>query len=63
MYICEILQAKQPETFVLLCNLFGIDVGELLTSNDIGYFDPAYEMAHDSEDRYLNYSSRGYKLG
>ncbi len=63
MYICEILQAKQPETFGILCRLFGIDVNKLLTSNNIGYFDPIYEMTHDSEDRYLNYSSRGHKLG
>lgn len=63
MYICEILQAKQPETFAILCSLFGVDTSKLLTPNDIGYFDPAYEMVHDSEDRYLNYSSRGNKIG
>ncbi len=63
MYICEILRAKQPETFTILCGLFGIDTDKLLTPNEIGYFDPAYEMTHDSEDRYLNYSSRGNKIG
>ena len=62
MLLCEILKVKQPAEFVLLCSLFGIDESDLQKSQ-MDWFDPVWEMTHDSEGRYLNYSSRGHKLG
>lgn len=63
MFLHEILKVKQPEEFTLLCSLFGIDESGLQKSpNEMDWFDPVWEMTHDSEGRYLNYSSRGYKL-
>lgn len=63
MLVHEILKVKQPAEFVLLYTLFGIDESDLQKSpNEMDWFDPAWEMTHDSEDRYLNYSSRGHKL-
>ena len=64
MLLCEILKVKQPEEFVLLCTLFGIDDKDLQkSSNEVDWFNPAWEMTHDSEGQYLNYSSRGHKVG
>lgn len=64
MLLHEILKAKQLKEFTLLCILFGIDEKDLQKSpNEMDWFDPAWEMTHDSEGRYLNYSSRGHKVG
>lgn len=63
MLICEILRAKQPDVLCLLCKHFKIDEKDFQGApGEVGYFDPAWEMTHDSEDRYLNYSSRVWKL-
>lgn len=64
MLLHEILEVKQPDVFVLLCTLFGIDEKDLQkSSNEVDWFNPAWEMTHDSEGQYLNYSSRGIKVG
>ena len=64
MLLCEILKVKQPAEFILLCTLFGIDEKDLQkSSNEVDWFNPAWEMTHDSEGQYLNYSSRGIKVG
>ncbi len=57
MLLCEILKVKQPAEFFLLCELFGINENDLQkTPGEIGYFDAFYEMTHDSEGRFLDYT-------
>lgn len=57
MLICEILKYKSPETFKQLCKEFRIKEEELpLSPGELGYFNAAYEMVHDSEGRYLDYT-------
>lgn len=59
MLICQILERTNPDVLQKLCSEFGIDLHDSLpfvTETDLGYFDPAYEMTHDSEGRYLDYT-------
>ncbi|BER92706.1 hypothetical protein M15_14500 [Atrimonas thermophila] len=59
----EILKAKQPDVFSVLLQVFGIREEDLqAVPEDPGWFDPAWEMVHDSEGRYLDYTARGKKV-
>ena len=63
MLIYEIIKHKQPEEFGMLCELFNVEEDNFIAAGEEVYLNPAWEMTHDSEGRYLNYSSRGYKVG
>lgn len=55
--VYEILKYQNPETFKKLCEVFKIKKEELCpSSGEIGWFDAAFEMTHDSEGRYLDYT-------
>lgn len=59
----EILREKQPEVFLVLLQAFGISKEDLQNvPGDPGWFDAAWEMTHDAEGRYLDYTSRGSKI-
>lgn len=61
MLIHEILKSQDPILLRKLCETFKIEEDDLLPSKiELGYFNPAYEMTHDSEGRYLDYT-RGRK--
>lgn len=63
MLIYEILKYKSPNIFRQLCEDFHLKEDDFpLSPGEVGYFDAFFEMTHDSEGRYLNYSSRGYRL-
>lgn len=63
MRIHEILKAKQPDVFYVLCKAFGISEEDLQRGlEESGWFDPAWEMTHDSDDRYLNYTARARRI-
>lgn len=55
MLIHEILLVKQPDVLCVLCRLFNIKELRKKPLHD-SYFDPFWEMTHDSEGRYLDYS-------
>ena len=62
MFLHEILKVKQPEEFSLLCEEFHINESDLQkTPGEVGWFDTFYEMTHDSEGRYLDYTRGGRK--
>jgi hypothetical protein len=63
MLIYEIIKHKQPEELAWLCKLFNIEEDSFVTAGEEVWFNPVWEMTHDSEGRYLNYSSRGHKVG
>ena len=63
MLIYEIIKHKQPEEFGMLCELFNVEEDNFIAAGEEVYYNPAWEMTHDSEGRYLNYSSRGHKVG
>lgn len=61
MLIHEILKSQNPILLRKLCETFHIDEDDLLPSKvELGYFNAFYEMTHDSEGRYLDYT-RGRK--
>ena len=63
MLIYEIIKHKQPEEFGVLCELFNVKKDNFITAGEEVWFNTSWEMTHDSEGRYLNYSSMGHKVG
>ncbi len=62
MLLHEILKVKQPDVFLFLCKCFSIDEKELQAPVYLDWFDVKYEMTHDSDGRYLNYTSKAHKV-
>lgn len=63
MFIYQILEQNAPEVLDQLRKQYRLEFNDNLpfaTETDIDYFDPAYEMVHDSEGRYLDYT-RGHR--
>lgn len=63
MFLHEVLRVKQPDVFWMLLQAFGLKEEDLQEPpQEMDWFDAKYEMVHDSEGRYLDYTARGKKV-